>query len=118
MRDLQIDIYRMKVALSDDTGLISSFRGGSGGNFLFFLQVSGPLHAEHRPFGYGPNTNKIECPCLSFMGNKRLQLLTVLNRMTQLHSRMAYIGSGSEKGGQTLLSAYFFWSRDKQTFSL
>lgn len=25
----------------------------------FFLQISGPLHAEHRSFGYGLNASKI-----------------------------------------------------------
>lgn len=35
LRNLQMDIYRMEGTMWDDIDLISSFRGGSGGNFFF-----------------------------------------------------------------------------------
>lgn len=58
MQVIQINIYRMEVAIWDDIDLISSFRGRTGVKFIFFLQVSEDLHVECRLYGYGLNTNK------------------------------------------------------------
>lgn len=58
MQVIQIDIYRMEVAIWDDIDLISSFRGRTGVKFIFFLQISEDLHVECRLYGYGLNTNK------------------------------------------------------------